>query len=120
MGTVGCHQGVCFRRWTDTGYTAFTRGHVVKVTARWFLPAHVLLISASGTSVAPALGIRLGFLRKNRIKGRMLKYMVLLGDLRLLFFSVKKIYLLVCLNTNYILGTTNLDGNFKTFERKNI
>lgn len=94
-GTVGCHQGACFRRETDTGYAAFTRGHVVKVMARWFLPAHTLLISTSGTSVAPTLRIRLGFLRKNRIKGRMLKHMVLL-DFWLLFFNVKKIYLLVC------------------------
>lgn len=72
--------GVCFRRRTDTGHTASTRGHVVKVAARWLPPAPVLLTSASGTSAAPALRIRLGFLRRDRIKGRMLKHMVLLGD----------------------------------------
>lgn len=84
VGAVNGDSGLspgCFRRRTDTGHTAFTRGHVVKVTARWSLPAHVLLIRASGTSVAPTLRIRLGFLRKNRIKGRMFKHMVLLGGL---------------------------------------
>lgn len=81
VGGVNGDSGCLFQE-TDRHRThSFTRGHVVKVAARWLLPAHVLPISASGTSVAPTLRIRLGFLRKNRIKGRMLKHMVLLRDL---------------------------------------
>lgn len=75
-GGAGRRQGVRSRSWTDTGHTAFAGGHAVKVTAGCLLAAHLLVIGAPGTAVAPALRTRLGFLWETRIKGRMLKHTV--------------------------------------------